>query len=47
VGGTCGTHGRGEEIVQGFGGKARRRETTVKTKGRWEDGIGTDLTEIS
>jgi hypothetical protein len=29
VGGTCGTHGRGEKSVQGFGGKA------------WEDqGIG-------
>jgi hypothetical protein len=26
VGGTCGTHGRGEESVQGLGDKARRRE---------------------
>jgi hypothetical protein len=32
VGGPCGTHGRGEEIVQGFGGKARRKEATGKTK---------------
>jgi hypothetical protein len=32
VGGACGTHGRGEKIVQGFGGKARRKETTQKTK---------------
>jgi hypothetical protein len=32
VGGTCGTHGRGEESVQGFDGKARRNETTWKTK---------------
>jgi hypothetical protein len=32
VGGTCGTHGRGEECVQGFDGKARRKETTWKTK---------------
>jgi hypothetical protein len=24
VGGACGTHGRGEKSVQGFGGKARR-----------------------
>jgi hypothetical protein len=31
VGGACGTHGRGEESVQGFGGKARRKETTRKT----------------
>jgi hypothetical protein len=32
VGGTCGTHGRGEECVQVFDGKARRKETTCKTK---------------
>jgi hypothetical protein len=32
VGGTCGTHGRGEKNVQGFGGKARRKEATWKTK---------------
>jgi hypothetical protein len=25
VGGTCGTHERGEKCVQGFGGKARRK----------------------
>jgi hypothetical protein len=32
VGGACGTHGRGEKRVQGFGGKARRTETTWKTE---------------
>jgi hypothetical protein len=32
VGGARGTHGRGDKIVQGFGGKARRKETTWKTK---------------
>jgi hypothetical protein len=32
VGGACGTHGRGEENVQDFGRKARRKETTWKTK---------------
>jgi hypothetical protein len=32
VGGTCGTHGRGEKSIQGFGGKAQRKETTGKTK---------------
>jgi hypothetical protein len=32
VGGACGTHGRGEKCVQGFGGKAQRIETTGKTK---------------
>jgi hypothetical protein len=40
VGGACGTHGRGEEIVQGFGGKARRIETAR------EDGIRMVLREI-
>jgi hypothetical protein len=44
VGEACGTHGRGEKIVQGFGGKARRKETTRKTKA--EDGIRMDLTKI-
>jgi hypothetical protein len=28
VGGACGTRGTGEKSVQGFGGKARRKETT-------------------
>jgi hypothetical protein len=32
VGGACNTHGRGQKSVQGFGGKARRKETTWKTK---------------
>jgi hypothetical protein len=32
AGGTCGTDGRGEEIVKGFDGKARRKEITWKTK---------------
>jgi hypothetical protein len=32
VGGACSTHGRGEKSVQGFGGKARRKETTWNTK---------------
>jgi hypothetical protein len=39
VGGTCGTHEGGEESVQGFGGKARRKETTWNTKelmGGWD-----------
>jgi hypothetical protein len=31
-GGAFGTHGRGEKIVQGFGGKVRRKETTRKAK---------------
>jgi hypothetical protein len=32
VGGAFDTHGRGEKSVQGFGGKARQKETTGKTK---------------
>jgi hypothetical protein len=32
VGGACSTHGGGEKSVQGFCGKARRKETTGKTK---------------
>jgi hypothetical protein len=28
VGRVCGMHGRGEKSVQGFGGKARRKEPT-------------------
>jgi hypothetical protein len=32
VGGVFGTHGRGKKSVQGLGGKARRKETTGKTK---------------
>jgi hypothetical protein len=37
--GACGTHGRGEESVQGFGGKARMKKTTWKTEaqmGGWD-----------
>jgi hypothetical protein len=39
VGWTCGTNGRGEKSVQGFGGKARRKQRTRKTEacmGEWE-----------
>jgi hypothetical protein len=32
VGGARGTRGRGEKSVQGFDGKARRKETTWETK---------------
>jgi hypothetical protein len=32
VGGTCGTHERGQECVQGFDEKARRKEISWKTK---------------
>jgi hypothetical protein len=32
VGGSCGTHGRGQESVQSFGGEAHGKETTRKTE---------------
>jgi hypothetical protein len=32
LGGACGTNGRWEKIVQGFGGKAGKKESTWKTK---------------
>jgi hypothetical protein len=46
VGGACGTHGRGEKRVQGFGGKARRKESLERPRHRWEDGIKMDLRDI-
>jgi hypothetical protein len=32
-------------MFKGFGEKAKRKETTWKTKRRWEDGIRMDLRE--
>jgi hypothetical protein len=46
VGGACGTYGRGEKSVQGFGGKARRKEPLGRPRRSWEDGIRMDLREI-
>jgi hypothetical protein len=39
-------HGRGKKIVQDFVGKARRKDTTRKTKAKVENGIRMDLGEI-
>jgi hypothetical protein len=36
----------GEECVQGFGGKARRKRNLGRPSRRWEDGIRMDLREI-
>jgi hypothetical protein len=33
VGGACGTHGRGEKCVQGFGGKTRAKKDHLKDQG--------------
>jgi hypothetical protein len=46
VGGACGMHGRREKSVQGFGGKARRKEPLERPRSRWEDGIRMDRREI-
>jgi hypothetical protein len=46
VGGACGTHGRGDECVQGCDGKARRKEINRRPRRRWDDGIRMDLREI-
>jgi hypothetical protein len=47
VGGACDTHGRGEKSIQGFGGKARRKEPLERPRHKWEDGIRMDLREIN
>jgi hypothetical protein len=46
VGRACGTHGRGEKLVQGFGGKAQKKRPLGKPRRRWEDGIRMDPGEI-
>jgi hypothetical protein len=38
--------GREEESVQGFGGKARKKEPLGRPRRRWEDGIRMDLRVI-
>jgi hypothetical protein len=35
-----------EKSVQGFGGKTRRKETSLRPRHKWEDGIRMDLREI-
>jgi hypothetical protein len=45
VGGTCGTHGSGEECVQGFDGKAQRKRLLGRPRRRWENGIRMNLRE--
>jgi hypothetical protein len=46
VGGTCGTHGRGEECVQVFMGKLEGKRQLERPRRRWEDCIRMDLREI-
>jgi hypothetical protein len=42
----CSTHGGGEECIQGFDGKARRKVTRGRSRSRWEDNIKMGLREI-
>jgi hypothetical protein len=44
MGSACGTHGKGEKSVHGFGGKGRR--PLGESMRRWEDGVRMDLREI-
>jgi hypothetical protein len=41
-----GLDGRGEESIQGFGGKVRRKEPFERPRRRWKDGIRMDLMEV-
>jgi hypothetical protein len=43
VGGACGTHGRGENSVQGFGGKPEGKRPLGRPRRIWKDGM--DLRE--
>jgi hypothetical protein len=45
LGRSCGTRGREEKNVQGFGEKSGRKKTTGKTEASVEDRIRMDLTE--
>jgi hypothetical protein len=42
----CSTNGREEECIHDIGGKARRKETTEKTRHRWVDNTKMDLIEM-
>jgi hypothetical protein len=47
VDGTCGTHERGKECVQGLMGKPEGKRTLGRTRRRWEDCFRMDLRENS
>jgi hypothetical protein len=42
----CGANGGDGECIYDIGGKAGRKETTVKPRRRWVDNIKIDLREI-
>jgi hypothetical protein len=39
-------HARGEKLVEGFGGKTRRKKPLERLRRGWEDGIKMDIKEI-
>jgi hypothetical protein len=45
MGMACSTNREAEERIKNFGGKIRRKETTRRTRDRWEDNIKMDLRE--
>jgi hypothetical protein len=45
VGGTCGTHGRGEEVYRVLMGKPEGKRPLGRPRRRWEDEIRMDLRE--
>jgi hypothetical protein len=45
VGGTCGTHGRGERCLQGFGWRPEGKRSLGRPRRRWEDDIKLHLRE--
>jgi hypothetical protein len=46
VSGACSTHGRGEKIVQAFGGKSEGKRPFVRPRRKWKDDIRMDLREM-
>jgi hypothetical protein len=46
VGGTCGTHGRGEKVYKVLVGKPEIKRPLGRPRRRWEDGIRMDRREI-
>jgi hypothetical protein len=45
LGRACSTNGGEEECIYNIGGKARRKETTGKTRRSWVDNMKMDLRE--
>jgi hypothetical protein len=42
----CGTNGRREKSVQGFGGKAVAKRPNGRPRRRWKDGIRVEIRKI-